>query len=365
MRRADWPATLVFLLQRLLLVVAAAATGFDPFKAATWTRWDSGHYLEIANHGYTPLVHCAPETHYPASAWCGTAGWFPGYPLLLRALGGSPVAALLLGAACQWACLVLIGRLLGRRHWPALLLAAFFPGNVYLAAVFPTAVVALAIVSCLALCLAGRPGGAAVAALVAAACSPVGVLLAPVVAAWALLHRRFRALLVSAGALLGYAAAVAFLHQQVGRWDAYYLVQAKYGYRLGLPFDSLFARLKPIVNRRYRSFLTFTTGLQTLLSLVLVGAALLLEPRLAREAGPDGSGAGRERASLVLLCVAAFWLAPLLLGGSLSLYRSEALLLPAALLVPAFPRPLQWALAFAAIALSAPMAVLFLRGSLV
>ncbi len=370
-----WPPALAFLLQRLLLSLVAWASGFNPFAASSWVRWDSGHYLSIAGHGYTALVHCPPESHYPAAAWCGTAGWFPGYPLLIRLLGGSAgsaSAAALLSAACQLACLVLIWHLLERRHWPALLLAAFFPGNVYMAAVFPVSLVSLAILSCLALCLADRFCSAALAALIAAACYPTGVLLAPVVAAWALLHRRFRSLLVPIGSLAGVAAVLAVMQTQTGRWDAYFLVQHKYGFHFGLPFDALFARLKPIVNRRYRTSLTLTTALQTLLSTALMLSALVtatlqrLAPRLQTAAA--GSPLLRnpdERTSLVLLCAGAFWLAPLVLGGNLSLYRAEALLLPAVLLVPALPRTLQLALLCAVLALSAPMAALFFRGSLV
>ena len=346
-----WPPALAFLLQRSLLALVAIASGFNPWAASTWVRWDSAHYLEIAARGYTPLYHCPPGSGYPAVAWCGTAGWFPGYPLLVRLLGGSAGAAVLLSAACQLACLVVIWHLLERHQWPALLLAAFFPGNVYLAAVFPVALVSLAILACLALCLSGRFGGAALAAFVAAVCYPTGVLLLPVVLAWALLQRCSRALLVPLGSLLGYGAVLLLLQRQAGRTDAYFLVQAKYGYHLSLPFDALFARLKPIVNARYRTSLTLTTALQTLLSTAMVWIALVRRT------------SGRE--TLVLLCVAAFWLAPLVLGGNLSLYRAEALLLPVVLLVPAFPRPLQLLLAGWAVALSAPMASFFLRGALV
>jgi hypothetical protein len=71
------------------------------------------------------------------------------------------------------------------------------------------------------------------------------------------------------------------------------------------------------------------------------------------------------RDALVALYVAVFWLAPLTLGGALSLYRAEALLLPAAALLPGAPRPIRAGFAAAALALSIPMGVLFFRGILV
>ncbi len=363
-----WPPFFAFLLQRLLLSLVAVASGFPPLAPATWMRWDSDFYVDIANHGYSALTHCTPDTLYPPQAWCGSAGWFPGYPLLIRILGGSPGAAVLIAAACQLGCLVLIWHLLQRRHWPALLLAAFFPGNVYMAAVFPTPVVSLAVLGCIALCLPGRFNAAALAALVAAACYPTGVLLAPVVLVWALVHRRYTALAVVLGSLLGTAAVLAFLHQQTGRWDAYFLVQRKYGYHLGLPFDALFARLKPLVNQRYRNATSFTTALQTLLSTSLVVLAAVGSARSSFRRSVDASSGTplprilEEKTSIVLFSAAAFWLAPLLLGGNLSLYRAEALLLPVVLIVPSFPRPLQLTLLVTAMALSAPMAALFFRG---
>lgn len=351
------PPLLAFLLQRLVLCAVALASGLNPFASPAWVRWDSGHYLTIAASGYSRLYPCPPESGYPAEALCGNAGWFPGYPLLIRMLGGSPGAGALLSALFQLLCLMVIWRLLDARgpRWPALLLAAFFPGNVYMAAVFPVSLVSLAVLACLGLCLAGRFGAAAVAAAVAAAAYPTGVLLAPVVAVWALLHRRHRALLVPLGALAGYAAVLALLQKEAGRWDAYYLLQRKYGYRIGLPFDALFARLKPLVNRRYRTGLAAATAAQALFSTLLMLGVAVAAARNPRA----------ERTTLPLLCAGAFWLAPLMLGGNLSLYRAEALLLPAVLLVPALPRAAQLLLAAAAAAISVPMAAQFFSGALV
>ena len=68
---------------------------------------------------------------------------------------------------------------------------------------------------------------------------------------------------------------------------------------------------------------------------------------------------------LLLAYTLLFWAAPLTLGGQLSLYRTELLLLPAALLVLSLPKPLQRAFLVAAVAVSVPMDILFFRGVLV
>jgi len=78
-----------------------------------------------------------------------------------------------------------------------------------------------------------------------------------------------------------------------------------------------------------------------------------------------GRSLSSERTSLLLLYVVTFWMAPLIAGGNVSLYRSEALLLPAVILLPTLPRWLQFVLLVAAVLLSVPMAALFFRGILV
>jgi len=69
-----------------------------------------------------------------------------------------------------------------------------------------------------------------------------------------------------------------------------------------------------------------------------------------------------DRASLLLaLYTLAFWVFPLAMGSRVSLYRSEAALLPSVLLMEGLPRPVI-ALALAGAVLVAwPMGVLFFR----
>ncbi|TMA10201.1 MAG: hypothetical protein E6J86_16050 [Deltaproteobacteria bacterium] len=97
------------------------------------------------------------------------------------------------------------------------------------------------------------------------------------------------------------------------------------------------------------------TAFQTLACLVLVASA----------AYRARSYAASDREVLALIYVAIYWLAPLALGGNLALYRSEALLLPAVVLVPRLPRATQIAFLIANTVLTIPMAILFFRSVLV
>jgi Glycosyltransferase family 87 len=349
-----------FLLQRLVLAAVALVSGHDPLAPSSYVRWDSVFYLDIAARGYAPLVPCPPESHYPATAWCGNAGWFPGFPWLLKPaalLGLSlPASAISLGATAQLGCLVLFWRCLDdERQWPALGAAAFFLGNVYVAAVFPTSLFLLAALACLAACWSRRFPLAGIAGAVAAACYPTGVLLAPVILVWSLRHRVRGAVWAIAGVLVGLAVVLAVMQSEAGSWTAYFQIQAKYGYRPSLGIDALFSRLKPLVNPRYWSAKGFVTAVQTLLALALV-TSLCVRWRRLRSSPRD---------ALLVVYTVAFWVGPLTLGGNLSLHRSEALLLPAALLLPVFPRTVQTVALTAAILLSIPMALLFFQGVLV
>ena len=67
-----------------VVAVGAWAFGYDPWDSATWSRFDSGLYEDIARDGYD-LFRCDPAVFGPGT-WCGDAGWFPGYSWLVGAL---------------------------------------------------------------------------------------------------------------------------------------------------------------------------------------------------------------------------------------------------------------------------------------
>lgn len=351
---------LALVAHRAVLASVAFACGYDPFSAASWTRWDSAFYLDIANDGYRKPTHCPPESHYPADAWCGNTAWFPGYPYAIRAASrwtgaDSAAVAVWLSAVAQFVSLCAIWSMLkGPHRFATLTMAAFFPGNIYYAAVFPTSLCMCFTVLCLVLCARSRFGLASVSAVGAAVSYPTGALLAPILIAWSFFARKRGALVVAAASLFGLATVFVLMHRETGEWDAFIRLQAKYSY-MGNALDTYLAHLKPIINGKYRDAKGFWTGLQTLLCLVIVFVACGM--------------AARIRSSLAFLIAAdvcAFWIAPLILGGRLSLYRSEALLMPAVVLVDLVPhRFRQEALAAVCVLLSIPMAALFFRQVLV
>lgn len=349
---SSWPAVVVWGAATAVVVATCAASGYAPGSASTWARWDSGLYLDIASHGYT-LFHCGPP--HP-SAWCGNAGWFGAYPLLVaagQAIGLPPTGT---GVALAWlfgiATIVLLwhtflGRRLSFAAVAGLAYAAFAPGQVYDYAVFPLSMLAFFTVLHLWLLSRGRRVGAGLAGAVAAATYPLGVLLLPVAAIRLLARGRIRTALVVCGlAALGPAVLVLVQWLQTGRADAYFLVQHKYGHGLREP-------LGPVLDAFGHPT---APNLQTLL-LAAVGACVLVELVVRR--------ASVTRAEwLVALWAALTWLLPNL-ETNLSINRSQAALLPLAVLVRRLPRPLVLIVLVAAVGLAIRMEQLFLDGTLV
>ncbi|MGZ6058337.1 MAG: hypothetical protein ACXWLP_02675 [Myxococcaceae bacterium] len=359
------PPLLAFLAARVASMVAARMAGVDPLRAASWVRWDSLWYLRIAAGGYR-LEPCPGGT----SMFCGTTGWFPGYPLLIAAgarLGSSlETAGLLVAALAQLVLLALVwnrllGRELGLRRWALLVLAAFFPGAIYTQSVFPISTVLVFMLGFLLAVREGRFGLAAFCGAAAALTYPTGCLLAPVYAVWLLVSTReargdWRRLLPLAGPVLGLGAVLAVMGVQTGAWDAFFRNQVQgFGYGLSDPLTSLGARLVPLLVWKRAGAADLAAASQTLLVLFLVGWA--------------GAEAIRSRAdpttALFGLMLAAYWLFPLVIGGRLSLYRAEALLLPSVWLLRRTPTPALVLIIGGAMALAIPMARAFFQGTLV
>lgn len=366
------PPLVALVLVRLLLAGAALRSGSPAWATANWAHWDSALYLEIATGGYT-LQPCG--SGYPAGTWCGSAGWFPAYPAAIRlvsAAGLDPVAAAALVSAVATAGLLLLlwVRFLHARLAPGplllLLLAAFFPGSVYQSAAFPIALFVLAVLGHLDALQHRRWVLAGALAALAASTYPLGVVLpvtgalgAAVVAAGPARQRLRAAAVVGGLAAAGALAVAVRLQLSVGRWDAYLLVQEKYGHGVNSPLATLRSTLEPLLGSA--GFTPETAARwQTLLvaAIVALGLGATVGGLLRRHTA--------ARASVpTALFVTAAWLMPLVVGSGVSLYRSEAALVPAVVLLRGLPREVAAVLLALALPPAYVLAQLFFAGRLV
>lgn len=148
------------------VITAAWSRVRNPFQFAIgqWSRWDSLNYLAIASKGRSfGLCSSPPFSGSPdplGLKWCGTAGWLPGYPFLMRALQAIGIDTAHGGLLIAW--LAMAGALFlvwygwGRSlpFWKSLVMLVLFgvfPGSVYNFALFPTSLALLAIVAALIL----------------------------------------------------------------------------------------------------------------------------------------------------------------------------------------------------------------------
>lgn len=341
---------------------AVRVSGSDFFAYDTWIKWDSGHYEDIAERGYE-FMSCAEVPGFHPAQWCGNAGWFPGYPFFVRGvrlLTGAPtkLVMILTSQAFALAALLVVWNLfLARRDGLVLLLVAFAPGTYYFLVAFP-----MSMTVCFALLalwaqrerhhLTGLVAGAAAGFTYPSAVWLAGVLaMAPLVAAWRREPVGIASWLPVAGPILGFGLVLVVHHQSVGLWNAFFLTQEKYQHGINNPVAVLWQRSAYIWVWKPG----WQTGIQSLIAALVVitgavGAALALRRRTNRPG----------ETSLAVYGL-TYWLAPLVLGGSVSPYRAESLLAPAVVVLRRLPR-LVHVVVLAAAAIWLVMATEFAHG---
>jgi hypothetical protein len=343
------------------LLVVCAASGYSPWESRPWTWGDAALYLDIARHGYT-LMPCG-------SHWCGNAGWFPAYAWLVGALHliGLPLVLTAVAVAYLFHAATLVAlwfTFLGRRMSLGavltLLLAAFFPGLVYHEGIFPLSVFAFSTLLHLWFLSRGRWWASGFAGAVAVLSYPVGVVLPATAALWLILARapvreRLRRVLITSGlAASGLAVLVVDQWLEVGRWNAYLLVQEKYHHHLIQPFSSFGAALQ-FVEHNSPFAAASAPQIQTLLVTAMLACGLAAvawrRPR-------------QQIDLIVAIWATASWLLPEL-QSHVQNYRTETALLPLVLLVRRLPTPVAVIFTGIAIAIALPLARLYFRGLLI
>ena len=336
-------APLIAFICGLLLIASREPHGWaSVFNPATFTRWDANWYLLIARHGYS-------------ARFLANLGWFVGYPLVMRAVAvtGIPLGyAGLIVAWVFWYLTLLMIWLLSspaqtsssRRwgtttQWLCLLIAAYFPGQVYFAAIFPISMATFGMLGC---CYwsARNPDWrlAAVAGLAAGSAYLPTVALIPglLVAAVATRNRQARTAMClgAAGVGAGVAGVLVYAQAAAGRWNLYFTGKSKeFGVGAHNPLATIFARFnyfaRLLRSADHREIAGRAIAEQGILLALLLGLALL---GLALAAIAARTSRSLPAADIVLVIAAvAGWLIPYIAGGRLSIYRDEAM---AILLVP-------------------------------
>jgi len=352
-----------------IMWIAARSVQLDVLDTSTWGRWDTGWYRTIAEEGYS-FGRCVGVPNRSIDDYCGAAGWFPGFPYTNRIIGSVTGASVdtvgrwiaFLGLVVTLATLWygFLARRPLERAVPAMALAAAFPSGVYFGAIFPVSIVTASVVGALALVERRRFLAAGLVGAIGAVSYPSGVMVAAaavaplVMTAIGPFRVRLRAALsVALPPVAGYLLVLLNFERTVGRWDAWFKVQEGYGYGVTSPLSTIQRQLASILGVDASPWI----GMQTafVLGVVAVCGFLAVRDRRSLTLGEVGC----------IAVVGMLWLPPLVLGGDLSLYRAESLLVPAAIVVSRLGW--QWiaALAVVAVPISFNMAQLFFANVLI
>ena len=351
-----------FALSRALIWLEAATAGISFPGQRALVRHDSVLYLSIARHGFT-LFRCDRP-----GGWCGNSGWLPAYSLLISPfdrLGVSAaLAGVLLSALFQLGSLVLLWRgflesRVSAKNLAVLATAAVFPGSIYYAAVFPLSLLTFLTLAAMYCATRGRTAWTAAAAAAAAATYPIGIVVAGALALCELVRsgspatRLSRSALIAGAGALGIGVVSVAQRLATGHWNAYVLVQRHYSHTGVNPWSVLRVAKEEALSFAHNPHrLDLVPSLQLLLVAAFV-AAVVLTLIFTRH---------RDDLPAALIVVSA-WLMPLALGG-VSLYRSDAALLPGLLLTRRLPLAAQVAFAVAAALVSFEMNRLFFQSRL-
>jgi hypothetical protein len=285
-------------------------------------KWDSFHYLEIAKNGYS-LFKCAEDPGIPEGfgEWCGNAGWMPLYPALIHLLSylvQPELAGLLISKLSFFLCLLVITHA-EQIPWSERLmkglLFSFFPGMLYAQTVFPISLTLLLILLVFKAMAAKKYVAASIGAILLPWSYATGFLVIPTLILGAFCSRvqqeKRGFWVVSSAGLFSWGLLFFFWYLSTGHWDAFFLVQEKYGYGIRLPIVTWAEKWNEWRQYKHPAALQ-TLTLPFILYILLKKDLQLIKVNLY--------------SALMVIFTFIFWLFPLSVGGALSLYRSESLL---------------------------------------
>ena len=322
-------------------------------------------------------MSCASDPHYPyPDEWCGNCGWMPFYPFLIYILKLTGINTVLIGfllsAVFHFLFIFLLYAVLLKSEFNfkscmVLLAAAFFFGSIYYHAVFPVSMFLFFVLLMIKFVRENRITAASVSGGLAAFTYSSGIWLAAVMALFLVYQNRksfsfelfkkilFSCLLIASGFML-----VMLIHKiSVGRWDAFFLVQHKYGHGINIPTKYISRNIAELFNTGINTN-DFRIACQTSGTLVLMILILIM-------AVVKRNGTYQESSvyTFILIYVLVFYLMPLTMGKSISLYRAESLLLPGVLFIKDFPKWISIACVLALIIIAFHMNILFFKSILV
>jgi hypothetical protein len=371
---SKWSVVIIaFLFSQLILAIILNYLGSSYLKIDEWIRFDSAHYLRIADVQY----ECFPCSQLFGAAanpkdLCGNIGWFPGYPYLIKLFamqfGNAKFIAVCISKLFLIFYLYRIAQLLDIKclklsDFLILMIAAVSVGFIYCNTVFPlSATIFLNLSALYCYCLRNYKC-ALIYCYLAAIFYPPGMLIGVIIAIHLAIsninnwkHTLSLILKFMVTGILGVLTVFAILEYQVQRWDAFLNVHARYGTGYNIPFINMI--------KYYKSNSLFTyNGLPhfiTIQSTVVILAFVLLTIYFIKSKMYNSFSS-----LLIYIYVAIYFLFPWSVGVHLSMYREEALLVPFVILLKTVKPQYLIAILIAFLIIGIPMAILFFKSILI
>ena len=322
---------LIFLITKLTVFLVAYAFGCQKMWEGCFAHWDSSLYMSIAQEGHT-LFDCT----YPKPVWCGNAGWSPFYPLLMRIVheithynyehSGGVVSTIFYFLYLKYMARLLNLERIDANSIVMLLLCAFFPGFIYLHAVFPLSLCLFLIAAfifhlqkkdffycgILAMLLSWSYASG-LFILLPITCYFLGVLITEKRIAWLDASKIMLPVFLGMIILYGYDYSV------TGHWDAMFLVQKKYNHGFYFLWDMFALRFNQLCEN-----ITQPNGIIQLQNFyVFILAFWLL---LSAIRATINKKFNKPESFFYIGFLIAYWFLPFCMGLEISLYRSSILL---------------------------------------
>lgn len=322
--------------------------------------WDVEHYLSISETGYE--VHpCTPGVDGPAGAICGNPGWFPMWPMVIKAIrpllgGSSQLTFISLSFLFALVSFMLLFRFMEKHYGlkvaiMTVLALAFGPASFYLITGFPYALFILLIATYLLLLY--NPSGIKrdlalfVIAIAISLTYPTGILVAAVPLVWFISSHKGNGFLPGTTRRWLYLIKylIPFVLGPLVLWTYFYIefddfflqlhFQEKYHRTWAIPFWVMLKSLfkQPIFSPENISILWY--GLIFLVFLPY-----------------------KVKAELWILALVTFLFSPTT-GTTMSIYRHYLIILPAYMIIGSSNRPLWLKLIYVAVGLALALSVLF------
>ena len=326
---------LLFVLSQLVLMIVLIYEGQEYTLASTWIRWDAGHYIGIAEKGYE-FFPCAGHFGYPEDAldMCGNTGWFPGYPWVLKVFsvffGDLNMLAPAVSKLMLFLSILLFSQIanIKKVNLTNVLIVGvptFWFGFIYYSSAFPISTLVFVMLLGVYFFMKKRKVPLLLACAIASVIYPTGFLFSIAISLTLLITtgRNWKKVLTALTPILfgfiGVCLVFLSMQVQVNDWSAFIQVQTKYGHGLHNPLRSI----KGMLNGLTLDFSNRNNYIiiQSLSVLILYGLTTILFIRKEYY---------KDKLFLFAFVFFTIYLGfPWLVGGELSMYRAEAVLLPA------------------------------------